>query len=69
MDILDVNVCYEEASINSFISGYSGQRFVAMQSLLLSNVFLTYFSLIFFGVFLSVFWVIVFLLSNQAYTG
>ena len=39
MDTLDVNVCYDEASINSFISGYSEQRFVAMQSLLLSNVF------------------------------
>ena len=52
MDILDVNVCYEEASVNSFISGYSEQRFVAMQSLLLSNVFSIYFSLIFFGCFL-----------------
>ena len=39
MDILDVDVCYHEASINIFISGYSEQRFVAMQSLLLSNVF------------------------------
>lgn len=56
MDILDVNVCYEEASINSFISGYSEQRFVAMQSLLLSNVFLIYFSLNRFWTFLYVFY-------------
>lgn len=50
MDTLDVNVCYDEASINLFISGYSEQRFVAMQSLLLSNVFFfIIFLIIFFG--------------------
>ena len=57
MDILDANVCYEEASINSFISGYSEQRFVAMQSLLLSNVFLIYFSLNLFWLFFVCFFI------------
>ena len=52
MEILDVNVCYEESSINSFISGYSEQIFRVMQSLLLSNVFSIYFSLNLFWTFL-----------------
>ena len=47
MDILDANVCCEEASINLFISGYSEQRFRVMLSPLLSNeVFSVFF---FFG--------------------